>query len=740
MRLTLRTLLAYRDGVLSPENSEDLHRRIQQSEDAGNLLKRIHAVSKRLHGESSTIVGKGLGGDPNSIAEYLDDVIHGEKVPEFERICLESDVRLGELASCHSLLSSAMHTRVHVPQSLRELSAAIGDANQLEQIKADIKSRRQQLTEKKRGRILRADQAHDDAMQGQTTTDDEQTEGAEHVVNVQAPMVASGGETIKPQGLNLEGSALAHEVPEYLMGASKGAWRIPLAIGALLALLAVLVWQTLGPWDRIAAMFAAKPNNTEASNTKSHDSPAASTAKDDSASEPGDAAIENLNEADASNTENRNPPDKLAAPDDDPVVPSVESPEVATGEAESSAVPPSTGDASATALASPLGGIVWLPKDEIESASVLLTSNNGELGRLSPGDSAATDTQLVIPPNYRTTIDLPGGILWTTGGASRLHVVDPEQAVLASDLCRGLIRSGPDGNLLRLQTPAGAATIQLAGPGSMASVEVTYRMQRHGSLLEPDSYRSMLLVVAVEGSVQLETYDATGAIRQTNLALGEGMAVFANSTPKKFKLQSIPQWFRASFDRPIDALAAEDLSLILKSSATAPADDLGQLLTSLHNGRRPETVALAVQTSLLLGNWEPLEIFLANERMRSHWGKTIDLARQLIAADPQRSEELHARLVASNPKGDKLFNMLIGFPGTELSVSGLSDLIGELNEGDLPSRVLASYQLRLLTGKSLGYQAHTSNRASIQQWRRELATDRLKLRDLGDVIWERVAR
>ncbi len=49
MRLTLRTLLAYRDHVLKPAEIEDMHARVQQSVLASNLIKRIDALSQRTN-------------------------------------------------------------------------------------------------------------------------------------------------------------------------------------------------------------------------------------------------------------------------------------------------------------------------------------------------------------------------------------------------------------------------------------------------------------------------------------------------------------------------------------------------------------------------------------------------------------------------------------------------------------------------------------------------------------------
>ena len=113
MRLTLRTLLAWRDGLLSGPEKEELSARVTEGSVAQTLLDRMQAVEKRPDIEPPKVEGRGLGADANSVAEYLENVLDPENLEAFERICLESDRQLAEVSACHAVLAEATHRRLH---------------------------------------------------------------------------------------------------------------------------------------------------------------------------------------------------------------------------------------------------------------------------------------------------------------------------------------------------------------------------------------------------------------------------------------------------------------------------------------------------------------------------------------------------------------------------------------------------------------------------------------------------
>jgi hypothetical protein len=121
VRLTLRTLLAYLDDTLDPGEIRQIGQKVAESETAQQLIGRIKQITRRRR--LTTPPNTGPGGerfDPNTVAEYLDNELPGDQVGEVEKACLESDVHLAEIASCHQILTLVLGEPALVPPTARE--------------------------------------------------------------------------------------------------------------------------------------------------------------------------------------------------------------------------------------------------------------------------------------------------------------------------------------------------------------------------------------------------------------------------------------------------------------------------------------------------------------------------------------------------------------------------------------------------------------------------------------------
>lgn len=133
MRLTLRTLLAHLDHTLDPDDDAAIAAKLRESDFASKLADHVRACLQSDALEAPSPLATGTADDPNRIGEYLDSVLSSEQVAEVERICLESDAHLAEVASCHQILTLVLAHPAEIPASLRNKLYALRQDSQAEQ-------------------------------------------------------------------------------------------------------------------------------------------------------------------------------------------------------------------------------------------------------------------------------------------------------------------------------------------------------------------------------------------------------------------------------------------------------------------------------------------------------------------------------------------------------------------------------------------------------------------------------
>src|SRR5262249_28074205 len=119
LRLTLRTLLAYLDDTLPPAQAKDIGQKVAESEFAQETVERIKKVTRRRRLSAPPVEADDHSLDPNTIAEYLDNVLPPDQVTELEQAALDQDVRLAEVAACHQILPVVLGEPAKVPPTAR---------------------------------------------------------------------------------------------------------------------------------------------------------------------------------------------------------------------------------------------------------------------------------------------------------------------------------------------------------------------------------------------------------------------------------------------------------------------------------------------------------------------------------------------------------------------------------------------------------------------------------------------
>jgi hypothetical protein len=700
MRLTLRTLLAFRDGVLEPQDAAALEQKIKDSSTAQQISKRIEEGMRNRKLAPIPVDAREFGFEPNLVAEFLDDTIQVELLPEMERKCLENNALLSEIGSCHQILSRALSVPVSIPGSLRQRIRDLPNSP------ASVFAKSLET----HGQLRRIDAVA-------TVKPTESTANNHQAITPSGTLRKRNAE-LRTSGIELN-DVLGKQVPEYLIGSDRGWWKRGLVAASLLVALISVGAIAIGPLERVrelldrSAPLANAGNGVKREETRTVDreDAAKSVGKvDDSDSKlgpnaPALAADPATLNREPDSTNNEIPPD--VTPRKTPDTNSIDQPTIA---------------------ASPSSQIKWMPEDKASGDSIVLIGNSVTDGtklawrRMQSGEAVTVSQRILVPPAQRTELRVGAGIRWLCAGENDLEPLANGAVSLKAG--RAILFPTPDAQSLIVDCNGMQISIRFRTLESSCALEVLNRLVPvddasldAGSVSVSQTVRLLGVQNEVEYSTQAPQQKATTG----TLNVGQYQTWNDGSAaPAHRELSEAPWWLRSSYERGIDRLAAEDLNRAL---AKADASEIESELIKLTQARRAENAAMAIRFCILLGRYEGLvasDGALNRKELYSHWDYIIDQISQSLGRNENREKFVEALRAQTAGRFSTVLGLLI--PKSQAQLENGSDklLVEGLSSPNLDERVLAIHQLAKITGKNLGFHPDKNSVDSLQAWRKLL--------------------
>ena len=749
MRLTLRTLLAYIDQQLNKEDAEEISGKIEKSDFARRLQRRINMLSSRRNVPAPLVQVRGVG-EANAVSEYIDGAMASDKIPDFEKACLESDIHLCEVAACHTIL-----TRLGEPE---------------------------EVTPELRRRIYLLDKF---PVEG-TVSDSDSNVNIENHSAIAERFVDSGEERIvssrdvfelsAPSGLpNRESDSPSDDLSGALRSSkpsTKVRYRVLPALAAAASLLLLTFLILLATMDR-GGTDLSESTSREVIAPGDATNPTDRTTldrEDESAADfkPGDRSVEMKPRPKPSGARSLPQFEK-------PAIADPASTDFIQGPSESK-----TADASSQTLRMP----------ETEASPAEIIASESKLPDTSPSFPAAESkfSQLaffgVIPvepglevakvtagkqllvradptaeswemvsngtpvyerqflmsfPYFRPSISFTQIELTACdNGVFQLLPVSRESVSgISIQYGRFLLKNNGGGfNEFALLAGDVKGTVTLQQNDSVVAIEVR-RFLPPGidpkSLLAANRIRTELALTTVSGRSMWE--DDSDALQLDPLVT---QTIVPGGTPVSTSIESLPNWAIGENTTEIEPADTELLVNSLLESTVGEQATMADIKAGLQAiSSRPETNVrvrqLAMLCQLQLGDASIIGSLLDSDDpafIRPWlWRRAIEGARRHVYRGTASASEFGIRMAAADPDGEKIFRVLYGFDNDQLAGGADALLIETLKSERLALRVLALQALREITGETLLYRPEVAqrNRARhLESWRQTLDAGKIR--------------
>jgi hypothetical protein len=724
MRLTLRNMLAYMDNLLDSEASRGIAKKIEESEFASGLLHRIRDVMRQIRLGAPSVMDREGGLDPNTMAEYIDTTLPTDRVGDFEKICLESDIHLAEVACCHQVLALVLGEPAEVDSSVRE---------HMYQLPESLAESGEEPSEKA----------------------------------TEPPPLERGEAPVHKLGLPPK---VKPSVPDYLQASRRKRRLWPVAGIATALLLGIALLWAMGQFKsgsfalRMLGLDSTEDQVDQSLAMSSKPEPTIPAGDPDSPNaDPNTESPENDQLLQPSETTGdfsaKSPAEKLQRPESGPaaplppdlatsIVPSVDStPKVPGGTTAMNDGPirpeptdvasvgrkpgPVDNDSNANMppppVATPKVESSPQPRPPVDAGQVaglfldpdqVLLRFEADTGwrRLAVETRLALGDQLLSFPTFRPTVSLGGQVEITLIDGAQLQLPaggeDPSAAGITLKYGRAVIKcTAEGGGALRLNAGDMTGIVTFGSAQSQLAVEVA---RRSGSTDDPETQPAPFVVTLYAASGECRWQAATGG--EPVVMNPPARLVLDGQTAQVEPDAGGATWIVFDTTDSLDRLA----SARIEHGITVDSPVLLRL-GELADDRRREVRWLALDCLARLGEFEQLVAMLDDPEQRLGWADYVQRLRAAVSRDPVTAARVRSEMERQHgPQGANLYEMLWGYGPRELNKEEAARLIGYLEHQTLAFRVLSFTTLYEITG--LGFFYHPEDTAadrqrSIQRWK-----------------------
>ena len=350
---------------------------------------------------------------------------------------------------------------------------------------------------------------------------------------------------------------------------------------------------------------------------------------------------------------------------------------------------------------------------KLESTDALVGQGNedGSWKLVAPDSEIVAGATVVCGPEYRANFRLAGE--GDAGQRSLATIIGPTNVewLLANQTPglrlswgRGMLRSTSTDASFVLVVEGMPIQVEARNADAVLAFELVHSREIGDNPLIPESHVSTFTLLSIEG-------DHTLTINGEPLSFDENeRAVWRIDggdigEPELETVTSAPIWLDPDVDTgSLESEAASTLLELMRESS----DSLLLSLRLALDFRRNEVAALAGKTMLSLNDassYFGIDGLLSKPNQRLYWSSHLDAIREMVDRSDVDAMLVRKAIAGNeamdNADGDILFRLLVGFSQDQLSAGEDATLVKALESGSMPVRVLASENLRDITGKTL---------------------------------------